>query len=39
MKIAGVYSLKRGREIIEADYSNELGEIKSIIAAIDSSLP
>jgi hypothetical protein len=37
MKIVGMYSLKRGPEIIEANYANELGEIKSIITSIDSN--
>jgi len=37
MKIAGLYSLKKGAEVIEAKYAPEIQEIKAIIAAIDSA--
>jgi hypothetical protein len=37
MKIVGIYSFKRGQEIIEADFATELAEIKQIIAAVDAS--
>lgn len=37
MKIAGVYSFNRGREIMEAHYSNSLQEIKAVIAAVDGN--
>jgi hypothetical protein len=33
--IAGVYSFKGGKEIVEANYSQELEEIKQIISAIN----
>lgn len=36
MKIAGIYSFNRGREIIESEFKFELREIEQAIAAIDS---
>ncbi len=36
MKIAGIYSFKNGREIVEGKYSSEFSEIKNIIYSIDS---
>jgi hypothetical protein len=37
MKIAGIYSFKNGKEILEKQYPSELGEIEQIIALIDES--
>jgi hypothetical protein len=37
MRIAGIYSFKGGKEIIETDYSAELQEIKSAIVAVDAT--
>jgi len=36
MKIAGVYSFSRGKEIVESEYRAELREIEQAIAAVDS---
>jgi hypothetical protein len=36
MRIVGVYSFNRGKEIIESKFELELREIKAVIAAIDS---
>jgi hypothetical protein len=38
MIIAGIYSFKGGKEVLESQYTNELQEIKQIIAAVDSTL-
>ena len=38
MKIAGIYSFKSGREIIDARYKAELQEIEEIIASINGDL-
>jgi hypothetical protein len=37
MIIAGIYSYKNGREIIEAQYAAELREVEQVIAAVDSA--
>lgn len=37
MRIAGVYSFKGGKEVIEADFATELHEIQEVIAAVDGS--
>lgn len=37
MRIAGIYSFKRGREVIEADFAAELAEVEEIIRTIDAS--
>ena len=37
MIIAGVYSFKNGQEVIETRYATELGEVKQVIAAVDST--
>lgn len=37
MKIAGVYSFKEGKKVIEADFGNELQEIKDVIAMVDGT--
>lgn len=36
MRIAGIYSFKGGREVIEANYAPELLEIQAAIQAVDS---
>lgn len=36
MIIAGIYSLKGGKEIVEGNYAAELADIRGVIAAIDS---
>jgi len=36
MRIAGIYSFKDGKEVIEADFATELQEIKSAIDAVDA---
>lgn len=36
MIVAGIYSFKNGREIIERDYPEILGEVYRIIGAINS---
>lgn len=36
MIIAGIYSFNQGREIIEAEYPNELAEVREVIASVDS---
>jgi hypothetical protein len=36
MRVVGIYSFKRGKEIMESDYRRELGEIYQIIALIDA---
>lgn len=36
MKIAGIYSFKNGKQVIETDFAPELEEIKQVIAAIDA---
>jgi hypothetical protein len=36
MRIAGVYSFNRGREIIEAQFATELRAVEQIIATVDS---
>lgn len=36
MKIAGIYSFNRGREIIESEFKAELREIEQVITAISS---
>lgn len=36
MRIVGVYSFNRGKEIIESKFELELREIRAVIAAIDS---
>ncbi len=38
MIIAGIYSFKDGKEIIEAQFGSELQEVKQIIAAVDSRI-
>ena len=38
MNIAGIYSFNRGRQIIEARYGAELGEINEVIASIKGDL-
>lgn len=38
MIIAGVYSFKGGKEIIEAKFGSELEEVKQIITAVDSGV-
>lgn len=37
MKVAGVYSFKRGREEVEKRYPRHLEEIVRVITSIDSS--
>src|SRR5688572_19548675 len=37
MKVAGIYSFKNGKEIIEKQYPAELREIEQIIALIDET--
>lgn len=37
MRIAGIYSFKKGREVIEADFAAELREIKDAIAGVDAT--
>ncbi|MBN1284910.1 MAG: restriction endonuclease [Anaerolineae bacterium] len=37
MIVAGVYSFNGGKEVVEAEYSSNLEEVKAIIAAIDSA--
>lgn len=37
MKVAGIYSFKNGKEIIEKQYHTELREIEQIIALIDET--
>ena len=37
MRIAGIYSFNKGREVIEADFSAELEEIKEAIAGVDAT--
>lgn len=37
MIIAGMYSFKGGKEIVESEYALELAEVKSVIAAVDSN--
>ncbi len=36
MRIAGIYSFKGGREVVEANYAPELLEIQAAIQAVDS---
>jgi hypothetical protein len=36
MIVAGIYSFNGGREIIEAEYKNELEEVKEVIVSVDS---
>jgi hypothetical protein len=36
--VAGLYSFKGGKEIIEAKFSSELQEVKQIIATVDSQV-
>lgn len=38
MIIAGIYSFKGGKEIIEAQFGSELQEVKQIIATVDSQV-
>ncbi len=38
MKIGGIYSFNRGREIIEANFAIELQEIQETIAAVDATI-
>lgn len=38
MRIAGVYSFKRGLEVMESQYPNELQEIREVIDGIDASI-
>jgi hypothetical protein len=37
MRIAGIYSFNKGREVIEADFSTELQEIKDAVAGVDAT--
>lgn len=37
MIIAGVYSFNRGEDIITSRYPAELGEVREVIAAVDST--
>jgi hypothetical protein len=37
VRIAGIYSFKRGREVIEANFAAELQEIKEAIAQVDAT--
>lgn len=37
MRIAGIYSFNKGREVIEADFSAELQEIKEAVAEVDAT--
>ncbi len=37
MRIGGVYSFNRGKEVLESDYSAELQEIQTIIATVDAA--
>jgi hypothetical protein len=37
MIVAGRYSFKRGREVIEANFGAELDEIRQIIAGVDAA--
>ncbi len=37
MIIAGIYSFNRGEEMITSRYPTELGEVKQVIAAVDST--
>ncbi len=37
MIIAGVFSFKNGKEVMEADFAAELGEIKTIISTVDAA--
>jgi len=36
MKIAGIYSFKNGKEVVEDQYPSEFSEIVNIIHSIDS---
>src|SRR5438874_2323895 len=36
MIIAGVYSFKGGKEIVESKYASELREVKQVLALVDS---
>lgn len=38
MIIAGEYSFKHGKEVIQTQYAAELEEVKQVIAAVDSTL-
>jgi hypothetical protein len=38
MIIAGEYSFKDGKSVIENQFSDELQEVKQVIAAVDSSM-
>ncbi|HVO72261.1 MAG TPA: BglII/BstYI family type II restriction endonuclease [Aggregatilineaceae bacterium] len=37
MIVAGIYSFKRGKEVIESDFAAELNEIQRIISMVDAS--
>lgn len=37
MRIVGIYSFNRGKEVIETNFSQELGEIKDVLARIDAA--
>ncbi len=37
MIIAGVYSFKGGKEVLEADFASELHDIEDVIAAVDAA--
>lgn len=37
MRIGGIYSFKHGREVLEADYSDQLAQVQAIIRDIDAN--
>lgn len=37
MRIAGIYSFKEGKEVIESQYPQEFIEVQQVIAAVDST--
>jgi len=37
MIVAGMYSIKRGKEVIESDFAAELDEIRRVVAAVDAT--
>lgn len=37
MRIAGIYSFNKGKEVIEANFAIELFEIKEAIAGVDAT--
>jgi hypothetical protein len=38
MRIAGIYSFNRGREVMESKFTSELSEIERVINAVDSAV-